>query len=61
MAISPSEEIDLLIKWLGNISKRHALSKKAAYVKTPPVELSKIWDRLDERYGTDECVYYAIV
>lgn len=58
---TPSEEIDLLIKWLGSTSRKYAISLKNAYITNPVEGLSMIWTRLDERYGAPECVYHDIV
>ena len=58
---SPAEEIDLLIKWLGSSSKRHAVALKAAYISNPTEGLLRIWDRLEERFGSAESIYHAIV
>ncbi|XP_060571867.1 uncharacterized protein LOC132730038 [Ruditapes philippinarum] len=56
---NPSEETDLLIKWLGSSSKSQATSLKAAFIYNPTEGLRKIWERLDERFGTPENVYHA--
>ena len=37
--ISPSEEIDLLIKWLGRDSKKHAIILRSVYKNDPTVGL----------------------
>ena len=54
---SPEEEIDLLIKWLGPTSRAHVISLQAAYSHNRKEGLRKIWDRLDERYGSAESIY----
>jgi len=59
ISASPSEEIDMLIKWLGPTSKRQALSLKSAYITDPVEGLNKVWTRLDERFGSPESVYHA--
>ena len=61
IVISSDEEIDLLIKWLGPVSKGQVLSLKAAFSHDLNEGLRRIWDRLDERYGTAEGVYNATV
>lgn len=56
---SAEEEIDLLIKWLGVLSRKQAVSLKAAYIHDLPSGLKLIWERLDERYGAPENIYHA--
>ena len=60
MGVSNSEEIDLLVKWLGIDSRRHAISIKTSYVGNPSNPLVKIWERLDERYGSPEMIEAAL-
>lgn len=52
-----SEEIDLLLKWLGPCSKRQTMSLKCAYITNPNEALIKIWERLDERFGSPKLTY----
>lgn len=61
LGISPTEEIDLLIKWLGFESKRSAMSLKIAHPNDPVEGLAKIWERLDERYGAVESVHHSVL
>ncbi|XP_050419153.2 uncharacterized protein LOC126832434 [Patella vulgata] len=56
LQVTTSEEMDLLIKWLGLESSRNAISLKAANVSNPARGLARIWERLDERYGSPELV-----
>ena len=58
--ISAIEELDLLIKWLGTESVKHAQSLRAANVHDPVQAVTKIWQRLDERYGSPEAVEYSL-
>lgn len=53
--VNPTEEIDLLIKYLGTESKKQALNLKSVY-KDPTECVVKIWERLDERFGSPEIV-----
>ena len=59
--ISASEEIDLMIKWLGKESRKHALSLKNVYRNNPAIGLESLWTRLDERYGSSGLVYKSIM
>lgn len=52
--VSPFEEFDLLIKWLGPESKRHAINIRAAHMSDLRLGLKRIWERLDDRYGSPE-------
>ncbi|XP_053387835.1 uncharacterized protein LOC123557228 [Mercenaria mercenaria] len=56
----PAEEIDLLIKWLGRESRKHAQNLKSAYIRDPIAGLQQIWHRLDDRYGSPEAVHKAV-
>lgn len=56
LQISEREEMDLMIKWLGTVSSRYALSIKASNINQPDFGLSKLWARLDERYGSPEMI-----
>lgn len=49
---TPSEEIDLLVKYTGGISQKYVLSLRAAHTKRPAIGLMRIWERLEERYGS---------
>jgi len=61
MGVSPAEEIDLLIKWLGPDSKRHAVTLRSAYNTDYVSGLKKIWERLDDRYGSVESVHQSVM
>jgi len=56
LSVSPCEEFDLLIKWLGPESKKHALSLRASNTSNPTKGLERLWERLHERYGCPEMV-----
>ncbi|XP_069133222.1 uncharacterized protein [Argopecten irradians] len=60
MEVSATEEIDLLIKWLGPESSRQAQALRAAKAGDPRSCLKTIWDRLNERFGSHEMVRAAI-
>ena len=59
--ISASEEIDLMIKWLGEESRKYALSLKNVYRNNPAIGLESLWTRLDERYGSSGSLYKSIM
>lgn len=60
LGVTPVEEVDLLVKWLGKDSQKYAQSLKTSTSSDPVRELRRIWDRLDERYGAPEMVEAAL-
>ena len=57
LSVTPQEETDLLVKWLGVDSSRQALSLRAANIHNPVVGLRSAFGlRFDERFGAPELV-----
>uniref|UniRef100_A0A3P9DB02 NACHT domain-containing protein n=1 Tax=Maylandia zebra TaxID=106582 RepID=A0A3P9DB02_9CICH len=56
LKLSPSEELDLLFKWLGHDSARHVKRIKTVHVCRPEVGLDKAWERLEECFGSPEII-----
>lgn len=56
LSLKPSEELDLLIKWLGGESLHHAKRIRAVYVNNPFMGLNMLWRRLDKCYGSPEAI-----
>ena len=56
LGLTASEEINLLIKWLGPKSSEHAKRVKAVNIRHPSVGLNMIWTRLQECYGSAEAI-----
>lgn len=56
LSVTPMEELDLLIKFLGLESKQHAMRIRASYPIDPAKGLYRVWERQDERYGSPELV-----
>lgn len=54
--VTATEEIDLLMRYLGPESKRQAVSIRVANSHNDKEALVKIWRRLDERFGAPEHV-----
>ena len=54
LSVSPFEEFDLLIKYLGVESKKHAMNIRAANMSDLKLGIKRIWERLDDRYGSPE-------
>ncbi|XP_056020363.1 uncharacterized protein LOC125680242 [Ostrea edulis] len=58
--VTPFEEMDLLVKWLGPESRKFASSMRASNINNPFTGLRRIWDRLEERYGRPEMIETAL-
>lgn len=58
--LSCSEELDLLLKWLGNESAEHAKRIRDININYPETGLKMIWDRLYECYGSAEVIENAL-
>ncbi|XP_057700851.1 uncharacterized protein LOC130921225 [Corythoichthys intestinalis] len=54
--LKPSEELDLLTKWLGGESLQHAQRIRAVHVSNPQAGLQRLWQRLDKTYGSPEVI-----
>ncbi|XP_056000356.1 uncharacterized protein LOC130048119 [Ostrea edulis] len=54
MGVTNSEELDLLMKWLGPTSSKYAASIRSSSVSNPAEALRRIWERLNQRYGSPE-------
>ncbi|XP_046585211.1 uncharacterized protein LOC124292203 [Haliotis rubra] len=54
--VTAAEEMDLLIRWLGPESGKQAQGIRVSCTADPVLGLQKIWDRLDERYGSPELI-----
>lgn len=60
LKVSTEEEIYLMIKYLGPESSKHANSIKISNVNNPTRGLKRVWQRLDERYGSPEMMELAL-
>lgn len=58
--LSPREELDILIKWLGKQSSEHARRVKAVNMRDPSRGLMMIWERLEETYGSPEAIEHTL-
>jgi hypothetical protein len=56
LQVNEFEQLDLLVKWLGPTSSKHAMSMRSANVNNPKRGLERLWTRLDERYGSPEMI-----
>lgn len=60
IGLSYSEELDLLVKWLGKESSEHVKRIRAVYATNPKAALQLSWERLQECYATPEVVENAL-
>ncbi|XP_069801384.1 uncharacterized protein [Dendropsophus ebraccatus] len=58
--LSCSEELDLLVKWLGSESVEHAKRIRDININHPDTGLRMVWQRLDECYGSVEAIENAL-
>lgn len=56
MNLKPTEELDLIIKWLGRESLQHAKHIRSVYVNNPAQGLDMVWQRLNRCYGSPEAI-----
>ena len=54
--LTPSEEMDLLLKWLGKDSAEQVEQLRAIHINHPEDGLEMIWERLDQTYGSTEAI-----
>lgn len=54
--VTPSEELDLLVRYLGNNSSRQAATIRKCNADSPTNALRLVWERLEERFGAPELV-----
>lgn len=54
--VNPFEELDMLVKHLGNESSSYAQSLRTSNARTPERAVKLIWERLEERYGRPEII-----
>ncbi|XP_034385776.1 uncharacterized protein LOC117729138 isoform X1 [Cyclopterus lumpus] len=58
--LTPSEEMDLLFKWLGKASAEQVEHIRAIHINHPAAGLAMIWDRLEQSYGSAEVIEDAL-
>lgn len=54
--LTPTQELDLMTKWLGKESSSQIKRIRSVYVNNPAVALQKAWDRLHECYAAPEII-----
>ncbi|XP_051803959.1 uncharacterized protein LOC127533925 isoform X1 [Acanthochromis polyacanthus] len=54
--LKPSEQLDLLTKWLSGESLQHAKRIRAVYISNPATDLKMVWQRLDRSFGSPEAI-----
>ncbi|XP_075530085.1 uncharacterized protein LOC142563417 [Dermacentor variabilis] len=60
LEVTASEELDLLVKWLGAESSSYAKRLRSVHVDCPEAGLDVVWERLEECYGRPEIIEEAI-
>ena len=58
--LSEKEQLYLIMKWLGQQSKRQAISLRQANPGKPQTAINCIWKRMSERYGAPEMVDHSL-
>lgn len=58
--LTASEEMDLMLKWLGKESAEHVEQIRAIHINNPVAGLEMIWDRLEQCYGSAEVIEDAL-
>lgn len=53
---SPTEELDLLIRWLGPESSKQTDNIRAYNAANPADAVNEIWNRLEQRFGSPEII-----
>lgn len=51
--LKPSEELDLIIKWIGGESLQHVKRIRAVHVNNSAAGLDMVWQRLDRSYAPE--------
>ncbi|XP_057186955.1 uncharacterized protein LOC130552601 [Triplophysa rosa] len=59
--LSPTEELDLLCKWLGPSSSEQARRIRAVHIQKPSAGLRMLWQRLEDIYGSSEVIENALL
>lgn len=59
--LTASEELDLLMKWLGPTSSEYVKRIRSVHIRYPDIGLKTSWDRLEEVYGPPEVIEKALL
>lgn len=60
LGVGPRDELELLVKWLGEESVTCALGIRSANASNPEHGFLRVWERLDETFGALEMVEAAL-
>ncbi|XP_074501591.1 uncharacterized protein LOC141773627 isoform X2 [Sebastes fasciatus] len=60
LELTASEELSLLVKWLGKESSEHVKRIRAVHITNPQAALELSWTRLQECYATPEVIESAL-
>ncbi|XP_026003932.1 uncharacterized protein LOC113009687 [Astatotilapia calliptera] len=61
LSLKPSEQLDLLTRWLGEESSKHAKRIRSVHLNNPAEGLRRVWTRLQECYGTPEAIEKSLL
>lgn len=56
LGTTATEKLDLIVRWFGPASSKQANSIRACNADNPAQAVKKIWERLEERFGSPEMV-----
>ena len=59
--LTPSEEMDLLVKWTGPTSRDTAKKIRSVHINDPASGLRQVWERLEETFGRPEVITNALL
>ncbi|XP_071944669.1 uncharacterized protein [Antedon mediterranea] len=54
--LTPSQKLELLMKWLGSESHKLSISIYNSHISRPELRLERIWEILDNKYGLAEAL-----
>ena len=54
LQLTAAQELNLLMKWLGEISSKIAAPLRAIHIDSPQIGLRVVWEALEKKYGTAE-------
>ena len=61
LKLTPSDELEMLSKWLGPTSRKYAESSRNSNMADPARGVKLLWERLDRCYGTPEEIEASLI
>ena len=56
LELTTAQELNLVMKWLGEKSSKIATPLRAIHIDTPQIGLRVVWEALEKKYGTAEVI-----